>query len=173
MTQERIKLRKVEFPQAKNIHGKTFQQLPGMNSGRNRLQDLDMAYLPELEMVEIDASNFPRILVPVGQVSYMEPEQEKAALPIPGPEIVTPEQLAELQKAPEPVDMSVDPRKVEGARDSSSPPLPPEPDLRPPPKEPRATTLVEMLPSSDKPDPKPDRFAKVGKKRGRPKKAKK
>lgn len=132
-----------------------------------------MQYLPDLEMVEIDASNFPRILVPINQVSYMEPVQEKAALPTPGPEVITTEQLAELQKEAEPVNLAAPP--PEGARDSTSPPMAPEPDLRPPPKAERG--MSKRLSSHDTltdDPPKESRFGKIGKRKpGRPKKGSK
>jgi hypothetical protein len=152
---ESKKLRRIVFPESRNILGKGYRQLetkplPGTQIGKH-IEDIKLTFLPDMEVVEVESSNMPTIWISRDQIFSMEPEQDK----------VHPGEVPVVEPEAPPVA-----KPMEGARSSLDAPLP---DLRPPPKEPKATTLTGMLPSSAK----PDRFAKVGKKRGRPKKVKK
>jgi len=166
MTQERIKLRAVHFPAPMHVHGRPYNQLPGVQTGRSHLQNIELAFLPEMEVIEVICSNKPKLWIARDQVFSMEPEQDMPAVATAGP--------VAHSDVPEPAPVAPEPVKVpEGARDSLSAPLP---DLRPPPKN-RVPTLLSNGPSKDvkMEQDKPTLSDKLDgklKKRGRPKKVK-
>ena len=147
-----------------HVHGRPYQQLPGVQSGRNHLQNIELTFLPEMEVVEVKTSNKPLIWIARDQVFSMEPEQEMASAALAGPDASVGE--PEVPKAA--------PVPPEGLRDCYSAPVPVEPDLRPPPKDVSDRGMSKRLSHDTLTDdpPKESRFAKVGKKRGRPKKVK-
>jgi len=127
------------------------------------LQDIQLAFLPEMEVIEVTCSNKPKLWIARDQVFSMEPEQDMPAVATAGP--------VAHSDVPEPAPVAPEPVKVpEGARDSLSAPLP---DLRPPPKADSKAMWPKDAPLYKEEKPKlSDKLDSKLKKRGRPKKVK-
>jgi hypothetical protein len=68
------------------ILGQTVKDLPGGNPKNQRhFEKLDMHFVPDDEVIELDLPGWPKVLIPKDQVAFMIPDGQKEKEPKPGP----------------------------------------------------------------------------------------